>query len=82
MLQRENFRSTAANLSVTCKVMDLQVFCSKVNPNCGACPLQAGCEYALSNGKKYPATSSVPPAAEQVSSSQGVRIKGWVGGCV
>ncbi len=30
----------------------LQVFCSKVSPNCGACPLQASCEYALNNGKR------------------------------
>ena len=31
----------------------LQVFCSKVSPNCGACPLQADCDYARNNGRRY-----------------------------
>ena len=42
----------------------LQVFCSKVSPNCGACPLQASCEYALNNGKR------LQPQAMKPSSSQ------------
>ena len=29
-----------------------QVFCSKRDPNCSACPLQDQCEYALNNGRR------------------------------
>lgn len=39
--------------------MGLQVFCSKVNPNCGACPMQATCDYARNNGKRLGAFQQV-----------------------
>ena len=49
----------------------LQVFCSKVSPNCGACPLQSSCEYALGNGKKFqPQAASPRPAEQKVSCCQ------------
>ena len=44
--------------------VSLQVFCSKVSPNCTACPLQTGCEYALSSGKKYQSHPAAPPQAK------------------
>lgn len=31
--------------------IQLQVFCTKRDPNCTACPLRSHCEYALSNGR-------------------------------
>ena len=40
-----------------------QVFCSKRNPNCSACPLRPQCEYAQANGrhlKKPPGPSNMP----------------------
>ncbi|KAL0042280.1 hypothetical protein WJX77_008246 [Trebouxia sp. C0004] len=43
-----------------------KVFCSKVSPNCGACPLQANCEYALNNGKRLQPQAVKPfPAQRQ-----------------
>ena len=30
----------------------LQVFCSKKDPNCSACPMRDSCEYALNDGKQ------------------------------
>ena len=46
----------------------LQVFCSKVSPNCGACPLQASCEYALNNGKRLQPQAMKPSSVQhQVS---------------
>ena len=45
----------------------MQVFCSKVSPNCGACPLQTSCDYALSNGKRFhPPPPTTPAAPAQV----------------
>lgn len=29
----------------------MQVFCTKRNPNCMACPLRHECDYALANGQ-------------------------------
>ncbi len=43
----------------------LQVFCSKVSPNCGACPLQASCEYALNNGKRLQPQAVKPSSARR-----------------
>ena len=49
----------------------LQVFCSKVSPNCAACPLQTSCEYALGNGKKFQSqAASSGSAAHKVSYCQ------------
>lgn len=35
-----------------------QVFCSKKDPNCTACPLRGSCEYALSNGRRRQAEAT------------------------
>lgn len=43
----------------------LQVFCSKVSPNCGACPLQASCEYALNNGKRLQLQPMKPSSVQR-----------------
>ena len=50
----------------------MQVFCSKLTPNCGACPLQAGCEYALNKGKRF--QSHTPPS---VSAQHQVRLSAF-----
>ena len=38
----------------------MQVFCTKVRPSCGACPLAAKCEYALQGGPRL-AEAAEPP---------------------
>ena len=40
----------------------VQVFCSKQQPRCGACPLQEMCEYALHKGPRL-----VLPGEEEVA---------------
>lgn len=45
--------------------LNLQVFCSKVSPNCGACPLQACCEYALNNGKRLQLQPMKPSSVQR-----------------
>ncbi|KAL3160951.1 hypothetical protein ABBQ38_009343 [Trebouxia sp. C0009 RCD-2024] len=47
-----------------------KVFCSKVSPNCTACPLQTGCEYALSHGRKYQSQPAAPSTAKQQVKNQ------------
>ena len=47
-----------------------QVFCSKRDPNCSACPLRPQCEYAQANGrhfqKKTAPSSAAAPEADHV----------------
>ena len=41
----------------------MQVFCSKQQPRCGACPLQGMCEYALHKGPRLELPGEAPGEA-------------------
>ena len=74
--------------SLKLKSMRRQVFCSKREPNCAACPLRPHCDYAAANGRQFqhaaaaaagaadPAQNPAPDPAPSASPGTGASAAG------